>query len=72
MSDTTRTDDEAAMYRDQYHDARLEVAALQEKLRTMRLALENAQAAMWDAHYGQGIAVEYAQSVDEEIRAALK
>lgn len=43
-------------------------AALPERLRD---ALESAQAAVWDAHYGKGIATEYVQSVDAKIRAAL-
>lgn len=34
-------------------------------------ALDKAQAAVWDAHYGNGIAVEYARKVDSEIREAL-
>ena len=37
----------------------------------MLYALGRAQAAVWDAHYGNGIAVEYARKVDAEINAAL-
>lgn len=45
-------------------EARAEVGRL-------RGALESAQAAVWDAHYGEGIALAYARKVDAEIRAAL-
>lgn len=34
-------------------------------------ALEKAQAAMWDAHYGNGISAGYARNVDGVVRAAL-
>jgi hypothetical protein len=37
----------------------------------IRDALERARAAVWDAHYGNGISVGYARSVDEEIETAL-
>jgi hypothetical protein len=41
------------------------------KLCVMKSALDDACAAMWDAHYGRGISVEYAQKVDKKARAAL-
>lgn len=34
-------------------------------------AIESGQAGIWDSYYGQGIAVEYARSVDSKARAAL-
>jgi basic membrane lipoprotein Med (substrate-binding protein (PBP1-ABC) superfamily) len=43
------------------------IAAAPELLEALRFA----QAAMWDAHYGKGIAVEYARSVDRRVTAAI-
>jgi hypothetical protein len=37
----------------------------------LREALGDAKAAIWDAHYGNGIALEYVQSVSAKIDAAL-
>ena len=45
--------------------------ALDENAR-LREALDSARVAIWDAHYGKGIAVEYARSVTNLIDAALK
>lgn len=36
-----------------------------------RDVLESAKAAIWDAHYGKGIAVEYARKVSAEIDAEI-
>lgn len=36
----------------------------------LRRALEESNAAMWDSHYGGGIAVEYARSVSVKVSAA--
>lgn len=54
------------------------IAGLQERIEALeaenaqlRGVLDRAQAAIWDAHYGKGIAVEYARKVDAEIREAL-
>lgn len=38
----------------------------------LRAALEQAQAAMWDAYYGHGITLAYVQSVDAVIFDALR
>jgi hypothetical protein len=36
------------------------------KVREAQAVLERAHAAIWDAHYGKGISVEYAQAFDRE------
>ena len=41
------------------------------RLKATRSALEEAQAAIWDAHYGHGLALAYVHSVDRSIRKAL-
>lgn len=47
------------------------ITSLRETVAELEAVLERAQAAMWDSHYGKGIAVEYAQAVDAEINNAL-
>lgn len=37
----------------------------------LRGALDSAKAAIWDSHYGHGIAVEYARAVTAEIDSAV-
>ena len=37
----------------------------------VRSVLESARAAIWDAHYGKGLSVEYARSVSEAINEVL-
>lgn len=46
--------------------------APQPKATTLIEVLERASAAIWDAHYGNGIAVAYARNVTGEITAVLK
>lgn len=44
---------------------------LAERERQLIEVAEKARAAMWDAHYGGGIDVKYAQSVDREVQQAI-
>lgn len=39
---------------------------------TLVKTLEAVKAAIWDAHYGKGLSIEYVQSVDKEIREAIR
>ena len=43
-----------------------------DRAKALRDALEKAQSAIWDAHYGKGIAIKYVRAVDKEIRDALE
>jgi hypothetical protein len=52
--------------------ARAEREAVQKREAAMREALERADSAIWDAHYGHGIAVEYARNTSAAIKAALQ
>jgi hypothetical protein len=52
-------------------ETRRDLATARVGVERLRGALEKAQAAMWDAHYGKGIALEYVRGVDKEVRAAL-
>jgi hypothetical protein len=44
---------------------------LSERLDASKRALEAAKAAIWDAHYGNGIAAAYARQISDEIDAAM-
>ena len=44
---------------------------LEQAARQMADALDRARAAIWDAHYGNGIHVDYVHAVDAQIDNAL-
>jgi hypothetical protein len=54
-----------------YTSKQQEIESLKEKNDNLRVVLESAQAALWDAFSGKCIAKEYMKSVDTEIRKAL-
>jgi hypothetical protein len=63
------------------HEETLEIIELKKAAQSPQLppdvvervaeALDKSNAAMWDSHYGKGIEVAYAQSVDREVKQAL-